>query len=76
MSNDVITLGPKGVAEICHIVQARSVFPYAHWWGDIGETPEHEQLLTELLHERLAEFGAATTIQPWRIGDSYLAESI
>jgi hypothetical protein len=75
MANDVITLGPRGVAEICHIAQPRAVMPYAHWWGDIGTRPEHEGFLTESLRSSLAELGAATKIHPWCIGDSYLPGS-
>ena len=74
MSNDVITLGPRGVAEICHIVRARG-FPVCPLVGRHRRDAEHERLLMELLHARLAEFGAATATEPWRIGDSYFAES-
>jgi len=73
MAKDVITLGPRGVAEICHIVQAREVAGYAHWWGEIGESPDpREGPLTEQLRSHLAGFGAATKILPWTIGDTYL----
>ena len=72
MRNDVITLGPKGVAEICHIVQAREFLPYAHWWGEAGEPPgPEERLLIEELRSGLNTFGAATKIYPWHIGESY-----
>ena len=70
MANDLITLGPKGVAEICHIVGARTFLPYAHWWGEIGENPgQEERFLMEQLGVCLSEFGAPTRIVPWRIGD-------
>jgi hypothetical protein len=73
MANDVITLGPSGVAEVCHIVEAREFFPYAHWWGEIGMLPDaHEEDLIEQLRSNFAKFGASTRIRPWCIGDSYL----
>jgi L-ascorbate metabolism protein UlaG (beta-lactamase superfamily) len=72
MANDVITLGPGGVAEVCHIVQARKFLPYAHWWGEIGKPLDQEPFLTEQLRSRLADLGATTKIIPWSIGDSYL----
>jgi L-ascorbate metabolism protein UlaG (beta-lactamase superfamily) len=75
ISDDVITLGPHGVAEICAIVQARCFLPYAHWWDEIGAHPPHEESCIEQLHSTLRERRTATTIVPWRIGDSYLPPS-
>ncbi len=73
MAKDVITLGPKGVAEICQIVQARKFLPYAHLWGELGAPPDpQERLLTEQLRSSLAGLSATTEIVPWNIGDSYL----
>ena len=76
MANDVITLGPGGVAEVCHIVQARKFLPYAHWWGEIGAPPDpQERFLIDQLRSSLADLGATTEIVPWCIGDSYLPVS-
>jgi L-ascorbate metabolism protein UlaG (beta-lactamase superfamily) len=70
MRKDKITLGPGGVAEICHIVQARKFLPYAHWWGEIGSPGENELSLMEQLRSSLNESGAPTQIVPWCIGAS------
>jgi L-ascorbate metabolism protein UlaG (beta-lactamase superfamily) len=76
MAKDMITLGPNGVAEICHIVQARQFLPYAHWWGEIGATPDpDEPLMMEQLRSSLAALGAKTKILPWHIGDTYIPTS-
>jgi len=76
MAKDLITLGPSGVAEICHIVQARQFLPYAHWWGEIGGPPDpDEQFLMEQLRSSLAALGAKTKLLPWHIGDTYIPTS-
>ena len=73
MRNDVITLGPRGVAEICHIVKAQKFLPYAHWWGKIGEPPDPEEVAAiDALERHLTTFGANTEIVPWRVGESYV----
>jgi L-ascorbate metabolism protein UlaG (beta-lactamase superfamily) len=68
MADDVLTLGPQGVAEVCRIVGARCVLPYAHWWADLDTAPEGESDLIETVTQELAAFGAGTTVVPWRIG--------
>ena len=76
MAKDLITLGPSGVAEICHIVQASQFLPYAHWWGEIGGRPDpDEQSMMEQLRSSLAALGAKTKILPWHIGDTYVPTS-
>ncbi|MDC0672153.1 MBL fold metallo-hydrolase [Nannocystis radixulma] len=70
--NEVVTLGPHGVAEICQIVGARHYIPYAHWWGRIGHPPEQEEreLLADLQIE-LDRFGSACKIHDWPIGGHF-----
>jgi L-ascorbate metabolism protein UlaG (beta-lactamase superfamily) len=71
MGKDVITLGPRGVAEICKIVGARRALPYAHWWSAPFDDPsERERELSAELQRELTRLGAPTTVRPWRIGDS------
>lgn len=82
MRTHCITLGPRGVADICRTVNARYYLPYAHWWGDVGsiadsgvDTPGQEEraLVTEL-QECLHAAAAATRIVPWRIGDAFVSQ--
>ena len=71
MSNDVLTLGPAGVAEVCRRVGADRVLPYAHWWSDLGTVPSRREddLITQLVTE-LASRHTATEVVRWAIGDA------
>lgn len=83
MKDHCITLGPRGVAEICKIVDARYYLPYAHWWGNLGRTAESgtdtpgqgEPLLIRELADSIQEIGANTTIVKWQIGDGFTLQS-
>lgn len=68
MADDVLTLGPRGVAEVCRIVDARCVLPYAHWWADVESIPQGESDLIEAVTRELAMLGSGTTVVPWLIG--------
>jgi protein-L-isoaspartate(D-aspartate) O-methyltransferase len=75
MRDDVITLGPGGLAEVCKLVGAREFLPYAHWWGEPGAlSGADESSLLEQLATRLVAGGVATVIRPWRIGESRLTD--
>ncbi len=66
---DCITLGPRGVADLCNIMEVRHFMPYAHWWANLGENGgvEEERLVAKL--ERELTPGCATQILNWNIGD-------
>jgi len=75
-----ITLGPAGVAEICHLVAARYYLPYAHWFGELGrsgnvaaDTPGHSEMsLLTWLGDALRQRSTSTEIIPWQIGDGFV----
>jgi len=70
MRNHCVTLGPPGVAKVCSIVGARYFLPYAHWWGELGEPPQDDEVgLVGQLIEELKHVGADTRILSWKIGD-------
>ncbi|CAK0759320.1 hypothetical protein CCP3SC5AM1_2670001 [Gammaproteobacteria bacterium] len=70
--NDVITLGPKGVSEVCKIVSARWFLPYAHWWTEVGQPPSTQEVaLTGRLSEELRACSASTIMISWAIGDRF-----
>ena len=71
MSQDILTLGPSGVAEVCRRVSADRVLPYAHWWGQLGTVPSRreDELIGDLINE-LASRSTSTEVVAWRIGDA------
>jgi len=71
MADDVLTLGPDGVAEVCRIAGARYVLPYAHWWADADRMPDGESDLIEAVARELAVINAPTKVVPWRIGQHF-----
>lgn len=74
MGGECLTLGPRGVAEVCGIVRARHYLPYAHWFGRLGGAPaDDETQLLRTLSEELEMTRAETRIIPWCIGDTYLS---
>lgn len=68
------TLGPKGVAEICAIVEAKSCFPYADGWSEIGKPGLHDEELIKQVEQELINLKCATQTIPWKIGDGYILE--
>lgn len=68
----ISTLGPKGVAEICAIVGAKSCLPYADSWASIGEHSLHDRVLVPDVELELKKLGCSTTVVPWAIGDGYV----
>lgn len=66
------TLGPKGVAEICKIVEAKSCLPYADSWAQIGEPGVHDQKLIPAVEIELNNIGYSSQVVPWKIGDGYV----
>jgi len=64
-----ITLGTKGVAEICAIVEAKTFLPYAHAWSNFGTIPDDEPFLLQKLYSQPALANRNTQIESWRIGD-------
>ncbi len=67
------TLGPKGVAEICAIVDAKSCLPYADSWSEVGQPGVHDAELIEQTELELSQLQCDTQVIPWNIGDGYLA---
>ncbi len=67
-------LGPKGVAEICATVKAKSCLPYADSWAELGQPGVHDEVLIKEVEEELKNLGCSTTVVPWRIGDGYVTE--
>jgi hypothetical protein len=66
------TLGPKGVAEICAIVDAQSCLPYADSWAELGQPGVHDEVLIPEVEAVLRNLGCSTTVIPWTIGDGYV----
>lgn len=65
------TLGPKGVAEICAIVEAKSCLPYADSWAEIGEPGIHDEELIKQVVQELKNLQCDTQVISWKIGDGY-----
>ncbi len=70
LGHDCVTLGPRGVAEVCDAARARFYLPYAHWFADCGQRGEGEERLLALLARELTDRGSVTRIVDWRIGDT------
>jgi L-ascorbate metabolism protein UlaG (beta-lactamase superfamily) len=64
-----ITLGPKGVAEICAIVEAKTFLPYAHAWSNFRTIPNDEPCLLQKLYSQPILANRKVQIENWRIGD-------
>ena len=63
------TLGVKGVAEICAIVEAKTFLPYAHAWSNFGTIPDDEPYLLQKLCSQPVLASRNIQIENWRIGD-------
>ena len=68
----IALLGPKGVAEVCAIVDAKACFPYADSWATIGQPGLHDEQLIPQVQAELQKIGCSTQVVPWRIGDGYI----
>jgi L-ascorbate metabolism protein UlaG (beta-lactamase superfamily) len=64
-----ITLGAKGVAEICRIVEAKTFLPYAHAWSNFGTVPDDEPRLLKKLSSQPTVADGKVQVENWRIGD-------
>jgi L-ascorbate metabolism protein UlaG (beta-lactamase superfamily) len=64
-----ITLGAKGVAEICAILEAKTFLPYAHAWSNFGTVPDDEPRLLQNLYSQPALANRNIQIENWKIGD-------
>jgi L-ascorbate metabolism protein UlaG (beta-lactamase superfamily) len=71
----VALLGPKGVAELCAIVEAQACLPYADSWAEIGQPGVNDQPLIAEVEATLAAIGSSTAVIPWTIGEGYLLDS-
>jgi L-ascorbate metabolism protein UlaG (beta-lactamase superfamily) len=67
------TLGPKGVAQICAIVDAKSCLPYADSWSEVGQPGVHDQELIKQTEQELRKLKCSTQVVPWKIGDGYIS---
>jgi hypothetical protein len=67
------TLGPKGVSQICAIVDAKSCLPYADSWSEIGQPGVHDQELIKQTEQELRKLKCSTQVIPWKIGDGYIS---
>lgn len=72
MSEDLLTLGPGGVAEICRITNAKIFLPYSHLWWEIRTAPPREASMLKALSVAPAMSESKTEIRNWRIGDSWV----
>jgi L-ascorbate metabolism protein UlaG (beta-lactamase superfamily) len=70
MNEDLLTLGPAGVAEVARIVGAKYVLPYAHWWRDLGTPDPGEDQIADEVRRCLAS--CRTEVLGWRPGDALL----
>lgn len=70
------TLGAKGVAEICQIVEAKACLPYAHSWAQLGHFAAVDESLIEDVIEELRQLNCSTSVIPWRIGDGFFGKHI
>lgn len=68
----VATLGPKGVAEISSIVDAKVCMPYADSWSEVGHPGNHDQELIQQTKQELNELQCPAQVIPWKIGDGYI----
>jgi len=74
MSDNLLTLGTKGVAEIAKIIKARYFLPYAHWWNNLGACGENEELDIMQLARAMQDNECTTEIVPWKIGDGFVTD--
>lgn len=70
----VALLGPKGVAEVCNIVNAKACFPYADSWAEVGEPGVRDEELIPQVQAELHNLGCSTQVIPWKIGDGYVLD--
>jgi L-ascorbate metabolism protein UlaG (beta-lactamase superfamily) len=75
MKHTSLTLGVKGVSDICAEVSARYFFPYAHWWGELSSHPRTELSILGKLESELSLRQIMTKIVPWTIGDAFLPKT-
>ncbi len=68
----IATLSPKGVAQICAIVEAQSCLPYADSWAEVGQSTVHDPELIQQVQQELKKLQCSTKVIPWKIGDRYL----
>ena len=70
----IALLGPKGVAEICAIVEAKYCLPYADSWAELGQPGIHDQSLIKDVEMELKALECTTEVIPWKIGDGFITE--
>lgn len=71
----VALLGPRGVAELCAIVEAKACLPYADSWAEIGQPGMQDEALCAQVEMALNQLQASTQVIPWKIGEGYLTNS-
>ena len=67
---ELLTLGPRGVADASDAAKARNVLPYAHWWREPGQ---HDELEDQLCDELELHVGDSARVLRWDIGDAISA---
>ncbi|AFY58616.1 hypothetical protein Riv7116_6267 [Rivularia sp. PCC 7116] len=72
----IALLGPKGVAEVCNIVNASYCFPYADSWAEAGKSGMHDEELIPQVQAELQKIGCSTKVIPWKIGDGYVTRNV
>jgi hypothetical protein len=65
-----MTLGPDGIAEACHAIEARYFLPYAHGYSGLCVSPTSEEAVAQSVASEIALRGRRTTVREWRPGDS------
>jgi hypothetical protein len=69
IAGECLTLGPRGVADVCAAAGARSFLPYAHLWAEPGQHAEDELDLVAELETELTCRQSPTRVIRWRVGD-------
>jgi hypothetical protein len=63
---ELLTLGPKGVADVARAANARLILPYAHWWRVPRAADEEEMML---IRELAANSKGGASVRRWAVGD-------
>jgi L-ascorbate metabolism protein UlaG (beta-lactamase superfamily) len=71
MKDQLLTLGPKGVAEVCDLAHARYFLAYAHWWNELEEKVEDDDTGLAGVREELTRRHSPTRIVEWTVGGSF-----
>jgi L-ascorbate metabolism protein UlaG (beta-lactamase superfamily) len=71
-SQESITFGASGVAQVCRAAQASTLLPYAHGFAGVGTAPLHERQHLARVAEALGTGDVATRLGSWLPGDRFV----